>query len=91
MNALASKIMHIQGKVYNDFNVNSAPLGDKYILMVLSMAEEIIKTIHIEDVTPEIQEIIECNNCHMVANALDLVLQVRNYDCHEYIENPHNI
>lgn len=91
MNDLANKIMDIQTKVYNDYGVHSAPYGDKYILMVLSMAEEIIKTIHIEDVTPEIQKIIECNNCHMVAHALDLVLQVRKYDCHEYIENPHNI
>lgn len=91
MNDLANKIMDIQTKVYNDFGVHSAPMGDKYILMVLSMAEEIIRTVHIEDVTPEIQKIIECNNCHMVANALDLVLQVRKYDCHEYIENPHNI
>ncbi len=91
MNDLANKIMDIQTKVYNDYGVHSAPLGDKYILMVLSMAEEIIRTVHIEDVTPEIQEIINCNNCHMVSNALDLVLQVRKYDCHEYLENPHNI
>ena len=87
MNDLANKIMDIQTKVYNDYGVHSAPLGDKYILMVLSMAEEIIRTVHIEDVTPEIQEIINCNNCHMVSNALDLVLQVRKYDCHEYLEN----
>ena len=88
---LANKIMNIQDKVYDDFGVNSAPYADKYILMVLCMAEEIIKTVHIEDVNEEVQDIITCNNCHMAGNALNLVLQVHKYDCHEYVKEPHNI
>lgn len=84
-------LMEMQDDVYKSFKTDHALLGDMHTLMILTIAEKILRTIPLELIDKEIQDAIECNNCHLVGNAIDVLTNLRRFDCHEFMKNPHNI
>lgn len=84
MQETITKLMDIENKVYDQFNVTSRQYGDTYIKMVLTMAMLIIDNVPIDTITKEVRDYLTECNFHQVNHAIDLILHVDKYSMREY-------
>jgi hypothetical protein len=84
MNDIVNSLMSIENNIYNEFGVNSRPYGIKYMEMIFRMCQEITNNIDIDMLTPDVKQVLTCNNFHMVNHAIDLVHAIDKYSMREY-------
>ena len=74
-----NSLINIESYIYDDFQVYCRPYGYKYICMVLRMAQEITRTLDLEDITQEVRDILTNENYHMINHAIDSVMNIDKY------------
>lgn len=81
---IVNSLMNIENAIYDEFQVNCRPYGYKYIAMVLRMGQEIVRTIDLDKITKEVQDLLETENYHMINHAIKIVKHVDTYSLREY-------
>lgn len=71
----AKQIAHIQDKVFKKHKCYSSPFGNKWMMVVGDLIKEIAKQ-NIQP-TKEVIDYLTDWNCHMAANAANIMLQCR--------------
>ena len=66
-------ICNIQSDIFDRYNLNGRPYGDKYIKVVLDIAREVFMTYNLYELTPDVIDGLTNENAHTAVNAIKML------------------
>ena len=80
------KIATADNETHARWGVDSRQFGDVYIYMVLDMARAILVRVDVDDITPELLELLTEENFHTARHACEVLLSLDRYSMRGYME-----
>lgn len=81
---IIDNICNIQGGIFDRYNLNGRPYGDKYIKVVLDIAYEVFMTYNVNELTPDVIEGLTNENAHTAVNAIKVLKQIEPAALYQY-------